>query len=159
MNRSAISHGRPGRRFAGEDGTITLWLLGLSLLLLVLGGFAVDLWLVLEERRALAGAAETAVIAGSSGLDLVSLRAAAEPEDGASLRLDPQVATALAVDALEAQAETHSMTGYDVDVDTDQIVVTVRGEVPFRFFRLLPGEVGDSFELEVSAVAEPRVGR
>ena len=39
---------------AAEYGTITLWILGLCLMLFLLGGISLDLWRSFSERRALA---------------------------------------------------------------------------------------------------------
>ncbi|MGH9030897.1 MAG: pilus assembly protein TadG-related protein, partial [Acidimicrobiia bacterium] len=48
---------------------MTVWMLGLCLMLLLLGGISLDLWRAFSERRALASAADAAAIAGASALD------------------------------------------------------------------------------------------
>ena len=53
----------------GERGTITLWILGLCLMLFLLGGISLDLWRSFSERRALAATADAAALAGASAID------------------------------------------------------------------------------------------
>src|ERR1700716_167274 len=43
-----------------ESGTITLWMLGLCLMLFLLGGISLDLWRAFSERRSLAATADAA---------------------------------------------------------------------------------------------------
>ena len=52
-----------------ERGTITLWLLGLCVMLFALGGISVDLWRSFSTRRALASGADAAALAGASAID------------------------------------------------------------------------------------------
>ena len=52
-----------------ERGSVTIWVLGLSLLLLVFGGLALDYWRALATQRELASVADSAAIAGASGID------------------------------------------------------------------------------------------
>src|SRR5882757_6312521 len=56
-------------RRGADSGTITLWMLGLSLLLFLLGGISLDLWRSFSERRALAASADAAALAGASAID------------------------------------------------------------------------------------------
>ena len=57
-----------------ESGTITLWLLGLCLMLFLLGGISLDLWRAFSERRSLAATADAAAVAGASALDEAAYR-------------------------------------------------------------------------------------
>jgi Putative Flp pilus-assembly TadE/G-like len=52
-----------------ERGSATIWMLGLSLLLLVFGGLAVDFWRALAVQRELAAVADSAAVAAASGVD------------------------------------------------------------------------------------------
>lgn len=52
-----------------DQGSITIWMLGLSLLLLLFGGLAVDYWRALSLQRELASIADSAAIAAASGID------------------------------------------------------------------------------------------
>lgn len=48
---------------------MTMWALGLSLLLLLTGGLAVDFWRALALQRELAAIADSASVAAASGID------------------------------------------------------------------------------------------
>lgn len=54
---------------SSERGSVTLWTLGLSLLLLLFGGVAVDFWRALALQRELAAIADSASVAAASGID------------------------------------------------------------------------------------------
>lgn len=61
-----------------ERGSVTLWTLGLSLLLLLFGGLAVDFWRALALQRELAAIADSASVAAASGIDEEHYRATGE---------------------------------------------------------------------------------
>ncbi|MGH8914839.1 MAG: pilus assembly protein TadG-related protein [Acidimicrobiia bacterium] len=52
-----------------DRGSVTLWTLGLSVLLLLFGGLAVDFWRALALQRELAAVADSAAVAAASGID------------------------------------------------------------------------------------------
>ncbi len=52
-----------------ERGSVTIWMLGLSVLLLLFGGLALDFWRGLALQRELAAVADSAAIAAASGID------------------------------------------------------------------------------------------
>lgn len=131
-----------------DDGTIILWLLGLCLVLLLFGGLALDLWRGFSERRALAGAADAAVIAGAAGIDEPHWRATGQ------LRLDPPLAEQLAATALAAQPDTAAMTDAHIAATPDQLTVTITGQVQLTLLQLLPG--GAPLDLTITARADPR---
>lgn len=54
---------------SSERGSVTLWTLGLSLLLVLFGGVAVDFWRALALQRELAAIADSASVAAASGID------------------------------------------------------------------------------------------
>ncbi len=138
-------------RHADEDGVVVLWLLGLSVTLLMLGGISIDLWHVLSERRALVGVADAAAYAGASGLDEAYYRATGE------VALAPAIAEDLALRAVAAQPDAPSLTAAEVAASPALVTVTVRGRVELTLFRLLaPGT--DALDLAVTATAEPRLG-
>src|SRR5882672_8332132 len=68
----------PGR---GEHGMITLWMLGLAVAVLFLGGIGLDFWRAIAVRREVSVMADAAATAGANGLDEASLR-------GGRLQLD-----------------------------------------------------------------------
>ena len=99
-------------------------MLGLSLLLLLFGGLALDFWRGLALQRELASVAESAAIAAASGIDEVQYRA-----DG-SVVLDPRIARDLALSSIEFQDVDLTEASVEVSPDGSQVTVFVEGEVP-----------------------------
>ena len=58
-----------------ERGAVTIWGIGLILVLFGFAGVAIDTWSVFAERQALAGLADSASIAGASAVDVDLFRA------------------------------------------------------------------------------------
>jgi len=81
----------------GERGSTTLWTLDLALTLLMLGGISIDLWSALGAHRDLAGIADAAAVAASSGVNAEVFR-----EEGV-IQLDPGLASDLALRLIAAQ--------------------------------------------------------
>jgi len=52
-----------------DRGSVTLWMLGLSLVLLLFGGTVIDFWRALALQRELAAIADTASVAAAAGID------------------------------------------------------------------------------------------
>jgi uncharacterized membrane protein len=52
-----------------ERGSALIWLVGLTSLLLLFGGLAVDFWRALALQRELAAVADSAALAAASGID------------------------------------------------------------------------------------------
>lgn len=104
-----------------ERGSITIWMLGLSLLILVFGGLALDYWRALAQQRELASIADSAAIAAASGIDETVYRASG------AIVLDPQRSTNLANDAIAWQGVAPLST--TVDVAAGSVTVTLVGEV------------------------------
>lgn len=131
-----------------EEGTVTLWALGLCVMLLFLGGISLDLWRVFSERRALSGAVDAAAIAGASGIDEEAFR-----ESGALL-LDPERAESLAWANLAAQSDDRSLVSADVAATPEEVTVEATGSVEFTLLGvLMPGEA--PFTVQVTATARP----
>ncbi|MBW3620567.1 MAG: hypothetical protein KY461_09995 [Actinobacteria bacterium] len=140
-------------RHRDEDGMVVLWLLGVAVMVLMLGGVSIDLWHVFSERRALVGIADAAAYAGASGIDVDAYRA-----DG-TVVLAPAVAEELALAAVARQDDAGAVAGPPtVSVAPEQVTVVVRGRVELALLRLLaPGT--DALDLRVTSSAEPRLGR
>lgn len=94
-----------------ERGSVTIWMLGLSLLLLLFGGLAIDYWRGLALQRELAAVADSAAIAGASGIDEEVYRAT-----GAVI-LDPVRTRDLALRSIAFQ-----------DVDLTDVEITIQGD-------------------------------
>lgn len=148
-----MTDARSPRRPADESGHITLWLLGVAIMILFVAGFAVDLWQATAERRALAGLADAAASAGSAALDDAAFR------EADVVRLAPDQAEARAAELLAARADASGVPVTDVAVaaNFERVQVVVHGRVEATLLRLLaPG--ADAWPVEVRATAEPQVG-
>lgn len=134
-----------------ERGSTTLWLLGLSLALLMLGSIAFDLWRGLAERRELAAVADAAAVAAASGIDETLWRT------GGELRIEPNRARVLAEWSVSVQeVELEGPPQVVVSPDGGSVTVEVRGFLPYSLLRLLALE-GEGLEVRAVATAEPRL--
>ena len=83
------------RRARDQHGMITLWVLGLTISVMFLGGLGLDLWRAIAVRREVSVMADAAATAGANGLDETALR-------GDELHLDePRVRAARGGRALD----------------------------------------------------------
>lgn len=132
----------------GEQGSITIWMVGLTLLILALGGLAIDYWRALALQRELAAVADSAVLAGASGIDEAHYRATGE------VILDRDRAASLAARAVAAQDV--ALVGFVVDFAPGGVSVTVvvEAEVELGLLRLLTGE-DDQLTVSARATAYP----
>ena len=139
-------------RSRGRDrqrGTVALLGVGMAIGLLVIGGFAVDLWRAHGERRALAEMADAAAAAGANGLDVDRYRSTGE------LALDPAVAAQLARESLARQPDRGPFEPVTAVVaDEQRVVVRVEGAVRPLLLGLFTG--GDDLVVSVTAEAGPR---
>lgn len=115
-----------------ERGSITFWVLGLSIAVLFLGGLSVDLWRVMSDRRELAAVADSAAAAAASAVDVDLWREAGE------IRLLNVEAVALA----ERVVAQHGVAGelsapVEVTVAGDSVHVKLTREVELTLLRLL----------------------
>lgn len=124
--------GPRGATAAGDEaGAVVLWLLGLCVVLLFIGGLSLDLWRAFSERRALAGAVDAAAVAGTSGIDAEVLRATGQ------VVLDPPAAEDLATANLAAQTDLGALTGVEITATPTLITVTATGAVDLTLTRVL----------------------
>lgn len=135
---------------SGERGAVALWLLGLCVVLLFVGGLSLDLWRAFDERRALAGAADAAAAAGASGVDLAHLRATGE------VRLDPALAERLAAANLAAQAPPGALWTARVAATPAAVSVELDGSVGLTLTRVLLDSA--PLAVRVTATAAPARG-
>jgi len=138
-------------RSGRQRGSITLWLLGVAMMLMPLGGLALDLSRSFSERRAFAAAADAAALAGAGALDEARYRA-----DGRVV-LDPALAEARARDSLEHQLDRARVRSFSVQVDEGSVTVTVEGAVELTLLRLVRG--GEPLVVRVSSTARPHLRR
>ncbi|HET9202508.1 MAG TPA: pilus assembly protein TadG-related protein [Acidimicrobiia bacterium] len=102
---------------SSERGSVTLWTLGLSILLLLFGGLMVDFWRALAVQRELAAIADSASIAAASGIDEEHYRSTGE------VLIDPARATGLGSDYVGSQ--DLALSALSVTTAADQSSVTV----------------------------------
>ena len=141
-----MRRGAPNRR-DDEAGTITLWMLGLCVVLLFLGGLSIDLWRAFTERRELAGVVDSAAIAGASAIDEDHFRSTGE------VVLDPRLATATACAYLADLTRPVECDG--IAAAPQVIEVRATRQVRFTFLKvLLPDQA--PLTIDVSARVEPR---
>jgi Flp pilus assembly protein TadG len=127
-----------------ERGTATLWVLGLCISLLFLGGLGLDFWRAIAERRELSARADAAATAAVNGLDEDELRAGV-------VHIVPDRARAIA--AAQLANDSEPLDEVRVDVDGNSVTVTLRDHVDFSLLGIfMPG---DRFAIEVHASAEP----
>ena len=130
-----------------ESGSVTLWMLGLCVMVLFVGGLSLDLWRGFAERRALAGMADAAAIAGAGAVDEAALRATG------TVRLDPDRAALLARRSLAGQPDAATIRAASVRAGPRLVAVDVSGVVGFTLLRVLPPD--EPFTVSVSARAAP----
>ena len=136
-----------------EDGSVQLFMLGLGIALLLLGGIAFDLWRVLGDRRELSALADAAAVAATSGVDPEVFRATGVAELDPDL-VDAQIAALLAeqpgsvLDGLSSPLVQLSVAGCDV---------TVRFERSFDFALLDFGRASN-ITLSATGCATPSQG-
>ncbi len=122
-----------------ESGQITLWVLGLAVALLGLGGISVDLWRVMGERSELAVIADSAAVAGANGVDVEWFRATGE------VRLLEPLARDLALSILSQE----DVVVVGLTVQNDQMVVQIRREVAFSLLNILTAGQDPSVTIDV----------
>lgn len=131
-----------------EKGSVTIWMLGLSLLLLAFGGLAVDYWRALALQRELAAVADSAAVAGASGVDEEHYRSTGEVILSAPRAVD------LVHRSVSFQGIPLSDVAVTMSPGADSVTVLVRGEVDLGLMQLFVG--GDEpLRVEASATAFP----
>jgi hypothetical protein len=132
----------------GERGSVTIWMLGLSLLLLLFGGLGLDYWRGLALQRELAAVADSAALAGASGIDEAWYRATGD------VILDPDRARRLALESIAFQGV--DLVLWEVSLAEDGSAVTVRIEAPLQLGLLgVLTEDDDPVTVGASATAVP----
>ena len=130
-----------------ERGTITLWILGLCLMLFLLGGISLDLWRSFSERRALAATADAAALAGASAIDEGRYRQSGD------VVLVPAEAEARARASVVDQLDKDALRDVEVHATTEAVTVVARGRVGLTLLNLL--HTAD-VDVVVTATATPR---
>ena len=124
---------------------MTLWVLGLCIALMFLGGLSLDLWGAVAVRREMSAMADAAATAGANGLDEPALRAGV-------VELDDARARGLTARTLGEYPRTPALDAARIDVAGSRVTVTLRDHVDFSLLGIFMG--GDHFDVEVHASAE-----
>ena len=133
-----------GRDERSEGGSIQLFMVGLGVAILLLGGISFDLWRLISERRELSALADSAAIAATSGIDAAFFR-----EHGLS-RLDPALVD-VQISAVMSQQPPSILEGLTAPIVVFDIAgcdVTVRFERSFDFALL---DFGTASNIDMSA--------
>ena len=133
-----------------ERGSVTIWMLGLSLLLLLFGGLALDFWRGLAVQRELSAVADSAAIAAGSGIDEEHYRFAGE------VRLDPARARDLAVASISFQDVDLTDLRVVTAADGSNVTVTIVSEVELGLLGVFIDD-SDPFVVRASATARPQL--
>ncbi len=138
---------RDDDRARAEHGMITLWVLGLTIAVIFLGGLGVDLWRAIAVRREVSLMADAAATAGANGLDETALR-------GDELRLDDARVRQLVGEELAQYPDAERLDAEQVTVAGTQVHVTLRERVRFSLLGIFMGR--GQLTVQASAIAEPQ---
>jgi hypothetical protein len=123
--------------------------LGLTVMVLFLGGISLDLWRAFELREDLAAMADSAANAGASRVDGAAYR-----ETG-DLQLDGPAAAAAADANLDAQQDSERITSRAITSTGPVLTVQLLGEVEFTLLRIFLGAGSVTITATGSAEAIP----
>jgi hypothetical protein len=130
-----------------EHGMITLWVLGLAVAVLFLGGIGLDFWRAIAVRRQVSVMADAAATAGANGLDESALR-------GGRLELDERRVRQLVASELAEYPDARKLRDAKVTTVDGQVVVTLSEDVHFSLLGIFMGR--GHFTVETRGVAEPQ---
>jgi hypothetical protein len=134
-------------RARDEHGMITLWVLGLAVAVLFLGGIGLDFWRAIAVRREVSVMADAAATAGANGLDEPALRTG-------RLELDEARVRDLVVSELAQYPDARKLRGESVTITDGQVTVTLSEDVHFSLLGIFMGR--GHFTVQARAVAEPQ---
>ncbi|MFB3052001.1 MAG: pilus assembly protein TadG-related protein [Acidimicrobiia bacterium] len=133
-----------------ERGSVTIWMLGLSVLLLLFGGLALDFWRGLALQRELAAVADSAAIAAASGIDEEYYRTTGE------VILDVTRSRALALTSVAGQDVDLSSVSSTTSADLDSVTVIVIARLELGLLGVFVDE-SEPLTVRASATASPRL--
>lgn len=133
-----------------DRGSATLWVLGLSLLLLLFGGLALDFWRGLALQRELAAVADSAAVAAASGIDEEIYRGTGE------LLLDPSRSTSLAAQSVGFQSLDGVTFEVTLSPDRSDVTVVVVGRLELGLLGVFVDQ-SEPLTVRATATAVPRL--
>lgn len=119
-----------------DRGSVTLWTLGLTVVILGFGGVALDFWRALATQRALAAIADAATIAAASGIDELHYRSTGE------VILNPDRALTLGSRSIANQDESLDSFIFNVASDSSVVELTVVDSIEAGFIGFFTGDNG-----------------
>jgi hypothetical protein len=135
---------------ATERGSVVIWMLGLSVVLLLFGGLAIDYWRGLALQREMAAIADSAAIAGASGIDEEHYRATGE------VLLDETRSTDVVLASVELQDRQPSRIDVSISADRSAVTVTVEAAIELGLLGILVDD-SEPLLIRASATASPRL--
>ena len=151
-NSAVQNSGTDTRQRRFQRGSVTLWGIGLTLIIAAFAGVVIDTWRVFAERQDLSGMADSAAIAAATAIDIAYLNETGE------VRLDVAAAEERAAVYLVGQDGWSDEIDPAIEVAADlaSITVVLEKDVDFTLLGpLLPGE--DPMRITVTALASPNV--
>ena len=129
-----------------ERGSITLWMVGMVMVVFVVGGIAIDLWRGLAAHRQVAAIVDSAAVAAGSGIDEIAWR------DQGLLRLDPGHVDERVAASVSAQDTELIVVAVVTAADGSSATVTGSTTVDLTLLAIV---VDGAFEVSASATASP----
>ena len=131
---------------------MVVFVVGLLLVILPLGGISVDLWHSISNERALQSAADAAAAAGAGGIDANAYRYQHR------LALDPVLAAGRATASLAGQSALSALSSPpEITVAPQQITVILREDVHLTLLRIVAGD--RPIRIVATASSAPRPGQ
>ena len=134
---------RPRHRH-GDRGAITVWTLGMIIVVGFFGWMTIDLYSAFGDRRELAAAADQAAQAGATALDAAAWR------NNGVRQLDPDRAEQIALQNL-GQQDLGPLANVTVTATTEQVTVILEADVASGLISIF--RVGDDNALHVKVTA------
>jgi len=133
-----------------QGGFFTIWVLGLCVVLLFIGGLSLDLWNGFSQRRQLEEIADGATVAGGSQIDLPTFKS------NGTVVLDVNAARRSAFQYIDqAKADDNiTLTEEKVEVVDNHLRVELSRNVAMTLTKVL-APVTDPYVIKVSSAAEP----
>lgn len=130
-----------------ERGSASIFVIGMSLVLMVCAGLVVDGGIAINARMRIADDAEQAARVGADSIDVPTLRGSG------ALVVDPAMATSRAAAYLRDRG--YAQGDFTVDPQGNTVVVTVSDTSDTALLKLINI---DSFEINAEATATPETG-
>lgn len=129
---------------ADERGAASIFVLGMSVVLMVCAGLVVDGGLAINARMRVADDAEQASRVGADSIDIATFRS------GGGIVIDPDLAAQRSADYLGSRGYTPAQ--FSLEIVGEAVSVTVRDKTD----TMILGIVGiDSYDVEAAATATP----